>query len=473
VGGAQPERVAGRDVGVVVHVRLRDQVGEGAGRARDDHVGEQGPVALEVRREQVPGAGPGDQLLRLVGCRGSERDELPVSGLTPAEGEERGLVGVGAHQQRQVVELAARGQGLRRLHEQHAVGDHARGEPRGQELLVGRASQAGDIRAADRLQVLLAGGERLVARGEPVAATAALDDGLVEQLARPAQVAAHREAAGGLAEEGHVAGVAAERRGVGPHPLEGQALVEQAVVPHRAVVGLGRQLLGGEEPERAEPVVRAHHHDAFGGQVVTLVVGHVVRTLDEAAAVDPDHDRQVLDVLGRARVQAQAVRGRVGRDQERRGRAAGGPRASRARTGGVEGLAPRLARLGRAPGPLPHRRFGVRDGGERPDTLGRARRPAHRSERGVDHQRVGRGRGGRRLRGGAGGAGGARRRPGRVVVPRAGRSEEREHDDQPEGAHPVRPGDAAGGGERGPTRRRPAWPRPARTRPSTSRRATW
>jgi hypothetical protein len=239
-------------------------------------------------------------------------------------------------------------------------------------------------------------------------------------------VAAHREAARRLAEDRDVARVAAERGDVALHPLEGGRLVGEAIVAVGAVVALVREPVGGEEPERAQPVVGADDHHALRRQVVTDVVRLLRRSGGEPATVDPEHDGKVVGVGGRPDVQRQAVVVGVRDRRDRRQRRVGVLGTGGAGHGGVENPAIGLPGVGRPPGVVPDRRGGVGNRQERPDAIDGAVAPAHLPEVGGDQEGivralgvVARTRSGRAFR-----AVVLRARPGVVVAVAAGRSDQ-------------------------------------------------
>ena len=93
-----------------------------------------------------------------------------------------------------------------------------------------------------------------------------------------------------LTEDRHVRRIAAEARDVVAHPLERGDDVE-----HADVAGIGELLVEVrhvEEPEHAEPMVHAHHHDVVVARQVGEVVERPRRRPDgHAAAVQPHEHR--------------------------------------------------------------------------------------------------------------------------------------------------------------------------------------
>jgi hypothetical protein len=112
------------------------------------------------------------------------------------------------------------------------------------------------------------------------------------------------ESSGGLAEEGHIAGVATEPGDVGPHPLQGGLLVHDPVVAGRAAgIAQGRV---GQEAHGAEPVVDGDDDDAPGNEGPSFGIGRGVAG-GEGTAVDPDHDRVGALARGRVDVEIETV----------------------------------------------------------------------------------------------------------------------------------------------------------------------
>ena len=97
----------------------------------------------------------------------------------------------------------------------------------------------------------------LVDQQHVLAAGAGLHGGLVKQAARLRRdhQLLHGHAARAFAEDGDVAGVAAEGRDVALHPFERGDHVHHAVVGDRGAVGLLRQQRMRERTEAAEAVV--------------------------------------------------------------------------------------------------------------------------------------------------------------------------------------------------------------------------
>ena len=173
----------------------------------------------------------------------------------------------------------------------------------------------------------------------------------------------HRDAARRLAEDRHVAGVAAERGDVVAHPLQRRDLVAEAEVRVERPLGGG---IAGDvgEAERAEPVVERDVDDVAGaGERVPGVPRHGRRPDAERAAVDPHHHgprragRRRRDHVDRQAVFAH--RGAAARAEQVE--PATLLRRHRAERGRVAHSRPRLRWPGRPEPPLPRRRRRVRD----------------------------------------------------------------------------------------------------------------
>lgn len=341
---------------------------------RPERGAQPGPVGPRIG-DRVGGQGLPEEDPHLVAGRAlHHRDpvELPAfQGPSGLGGEQRGAVG---HRGEAQHELGC-GQGL---------GGEAAQAP--QYLLVRRPAAAEPGRRGDPLghgarlrHERLVGGQR----GEPRVcrdgerAGAALHDRPVEQTGRGrgSEVHADAQGAGGLAEDGDVAGIAAEAGGVGPHPAQGGLLVGEREVGGAVERGMP------EEPEDPEPVVdRDDHGPARRSQPARPV--QVPGAVHEPAAVEPDHDGPAGGVPGRRlrsrHVEEQAVLRAARAARSHRGQLhATGP----GRTG-VPYVRPARGGLREPPAQRPGRRGGVRDAleGEVPGGLP----PAHRSPVGVD-----------------------------------------------------------------------------------------
>lgn len=77
-------------------------------------------------------------------------------------------------------------------------------------------------------------------------------------------------------------------------PLQGELLVEQAVVAGGVVGGLSAEVGMGEETEGAETVVDCDDDDVLGGKAGTVVRWNRACTSGEAPTVDPEKDGEVL-----------------------------------------------------------------------------------------------------------------------------------------------------------------------------------
>ena len=139
--------------------------------------------------------------------------------------------------------------------------------------------------------------------------TADEDPAMEESLCRRArQQCADAHGARRLAEDGHVSGIAAERRNVVANPAKGFHLIEQTFVARRGNSAAG-QLVEVEPAERADPVVDGHDHDiAPPGEVRSVIYRRATRPALEAATVDPhEHRAPGIVVARREHVQLQAV----------------------------------------------------------------------------------------------------------------------------------------------------------------------
>ena len=92
----------------------------------------------------------------------------------------------------------------------------------------------------------------------------------------------------------------------------------EAVVAEGAVVALVGERLVAQEPERPEPVVHVHHDHTSGRQVVADVELLMRRARRKPAAVDPEHDRQTLGVVGRPHADRETVVHLIGHGREPR-----------------------------------------------------------------------------------------------------------------------------------------------------------
>src|SRR5262249_23138451 len=71
----------------------------------------------------------------------------------------------------------------------------------------------------------------------------------------------YRRSPSRLSEDGHVVRIAAECRDVVVYPLQRELLIANAVGTRRFAWSLLVQIWMGEEPERAQAIVHAHHDD--------------------------------------------------------------------------------------------------------------------------------------------------------------------------------------------------------------------
>ena len=173
----------------------------------------------------------------------------------------------------------------------------------------------------------------------------------------------HRDAARGLAEDGHVRRIASERGDVPLHPLEGGDLVHVGVVALELFRMLAAQRGEREEAEALQAVVEGDEDDALPGERDPRRAGEGAAAEHEGAAVDPHHDRQLRPRFGPGRpphVDEQAVlRGGL-RDRPGAGREAR-LRAVRAELARIALSLPRGHGLGRTPAIGADRRGGKGD----------------------------------------------------------------------------------------------------------------
>jgi hypothetical protein len=171
--------------------------------------------------------------------------------------------------------------------------------------------------------------------------------------------------AAGLAEDRHIGRIAAERRDIARHPLQGQHDVRQALVARAGVVGPA-QLAQVQIAQHAQPMVGGHHHHVvLAGQHRTVLRRAAAGTGRVAAAMAVDHHRPALAAAGRGPdVQHQAVLARRGLVEPiDRGRIL---QRRRPQPGGVPHPGPGRDRLGRLEaggardaGPVRHALVGV------------------------------------------------------------------------------------------------------------------
>ena len=150
---------------------------------------------------------------------------------------------------------------------------------------------------------------------------AALADRAMEQAARQRRrhQGADRLGARGLAGDGDLAGIAAERRDVALHPLQRGHQVEHAVIAGGVNRRLRRQFRMRQESKRIEPMIERDDDDALCRQIGPVIAGLGARTDDKAAAVDPHHDRHWRCGFQRRRpdVEVQAILARRLPDADR------------------------------------------------------------------------------------------------------------------------------------------------------------
>ncbi len=127
----------------------------------------------------------------------------------------------------------------------------------------------------------------------------------------------HRAATGGFAEHHYIVGVAAEGRDVLAHPFERSDLVHIAVIAVQSVRILCGQRREAEKSETAETIIEADEDNAVLREMRAVIDGRRGTAIDEAAAVNPDHDRQLLRGIRRTPdVQIEAIL--AGRRAQRR-----------------------------------------------------------------------------------------------------------------------------------------------------------
>ena len=78
------------------------------------------------------------------------------------------------------------------------------------------------------------------------------------------ELIADADAAGALAEQRYLAGIATERRDVVADPGQGRLLIEQSEVAGRAPADCSRSAAWLKKPSGLEAVVQRHYHDALG-----------------------------------------------------------------------------------------------------------------------------------------------------------------------------------------------------------------
>ena len=105
---------------------------------------------------------------------------------------------------------------------------------------------------------------------------------------------AHGDATGRLAENRHLLGIATKRGDVLLHPSQHGGHVHHAVVAGRVVAGFLGQFRMGVETKNPEPVIHAHHHDAFGRQYLAILPRFGSCAGLKATPVDPHHHRQLV-----------------------------------------------------------------------------------------------------------------------------------------------------------------------------------
>src|ERR1022692_3780154 len=124
-----------------------------------------------------------------------------------------------------------------------------------------------------------------------VEGAAALSYGAVEQAfrQRSREQVADSPGAAGLAENRHVAGIAAKGLDVPAHPFERGDLVEDAVITGDMMLRFGGELREREKTEGAEAILDRHQHDTLPREGCAVVSGAGARAGLESPAVNPGH----------------------------------------------------------------------------------------------------------------------------------------------------------------------------------------
>jgi len=107
----------------------------------------------------------------------------------------------------------------------------------------------------------------------------------------------------GLASDGNIGGITAERGDVVLHPRQRANLVEQTVIARDALKGLPAELRMREPAQHAEAVVDRHDHHAARGEALAVVHRVATGAGLKRTAIDPDEDRCVPRIRGRPDVQ--------------------------------------------------------------------------------------------------------------------------------------------------------------------------
>ncbi len=171
-----------------------------------------------------------------------------------------------------------------------------------------------------------------------------------------------RPRAGGLAGDGHLGRIAAERADIAPHPLQRRDLVEQAVIARYAFGRFGAERGMREPAEDAEPVIDRHEDNAAPRKFAAVVHRAGARSELQRAAVDPDDHRRAVGAFGRPDIERQAILAHRTRRLEIDARG----RIGRLDAVGAEGTRfantlPFFRRRGRAPAAFADRRRGIGD----------------------------------------------------------------------------------------------------------------
>ena len=332
VTGAQPAVEHWRAPGELIHADLaavsKLRLGQANSRDAKEEIADDGRVDITGRRRRTGLPVRGDGLLRVETLSFRQTPGAFLVDVVDDAGrhrEQAPLLGGGADQQLQP-RAGGGGDGIDRSFAEDLAVDHGLE----QHPVDGHLAPASGIGILDAFEVELRlrldealhrdGGDRLSAlrhpeqlaehRADPfrrvgrdhVVAGAALQDGSPEQAGRLADGDQRRHAEGArrLAEDGDVAGVAAEGADVFLHPAQGRQLVEQPQV--------GDPIVEPEEAFRPQPVVDRDADDPVSGKAAAVIDRDGARTAQEGAAVEPYHYRQAARAdLGRPDIQVEVV----------------------------------------------------------------------------------------------------------------------------------------------------------------------
>lgn len=169
----------------------------------------------------------------------------------------------------------------------------------------------------------------------------------------------------GLAEDSDIVGVTAERCDVFVDPLQGEDLIQEAVIAGGVLRGFDGECRMSEKAEDAEAVIDRHDKDAVSGQGSVVVKRAWAGTAQVGSTVDPEHHRQRLFCrpIGNTDVEIETVfaaEGSVVTIPFAEFRL----RAGRAICIGVANAGTVLDRYRRTPAEIAHRWFGIRNAKE-------------------------------------------------------------------------------------------------------------